>query len=625
MAPMTNYDMPLNDIVKKIKALDNKTKLEILMLLIKEGSKSITDISKELRINFSTAHKYLEQLENADIVKSKQVVKDRVKRVFFVKDFSIDLSPRSINDFNQSKPKQETGFNIITESGKLEFFDTKKFSKTYVEKGIPSDIIEDGLEYIDKRAYDGITILELKELFSDFIANRITILKDAVRTISEGLIQEKTYSKILLLYHNNYLESHMNGDLFITNLSKPKLLNFMHDLRGISIHGINGSTAKNISEYLNQVEQVINSTSKISYSTQAFDSFNYFVAPIASKNTTQDIKKALNTFIKNLEKTNTTFYIGLDLGIPKFFNEITPIYEEEYIKEKGTVKKYEDYQIDSIALTKLFLDILNKEKPQNITPVFKVWDKKFDSSILPSKNYFIANMLPDWQTKNASYVGNLNRFDYLWKRWMRTVRVGEVQNIVLNLPRLTAKAKNEKNFFELLDKKLDYILDCHFDIAEFAIGSFMRKNETNFESIQNRKWSYAQIDDSTYSISILGLNECIKILTDNKMQEDIGFAEKILKFCNNKIKTFSDAAIRIVLKEEQNPLIARRFYTIDSDKKINVKSYTSGILCDDMAASASLHKYLNGGHCIYSKKLNLKELFKTNFGLAYIGQNSSIS
>ena len=48
---MSKYDI-LISVAEKVKALDNDVKLKILALLVEEGSKSITDISKELGINF---------------------------------------------------------------------------------------------------------------------------------------------------------------------------------------------------------------------------------------------------------------------------------------------------------------------------------------------------------------------------------------------------------------------------------------------------------------------------------------------------------------------------------------------------------------------------------------------
>ncbi len=91
---MGKYDI-LTEVANKLQALDNDVKLKIIALLVEEGSKSITDISKELEINFSTAHKYLEQLEEAGLVTSKQVSENRLKRLFYVKDFGERSMPKS--------------------------------------------------------------------------------------------------------------------------------------------------------------------------------------------------------------------------------------------------------------------------------------------------------------------------------------------------------------------------------------------------------------------------------------------------------------------------------------------------------------------------------------------------
>ena len=74
-------------VASKLKALDNEVKINILKFLAEEGEKSITDISKSLDINFSTAHKYLEQLERAKFVHSSTVSKTRLKRLFKINNF----------------------------------------------------------------------------------------------------------------------------------------------------------------------------------------------------------------------------------------------------------------------------------------------------------------------------------------------------------------------------------------------------------------------------------------------------------------------------------------------------------------------------------------------------------
>src|SRR3990172_10555043 len=121
----------LNDIAKKIQALANPVKLNILSSLVESGSLSITDIAKKLNINFSTAHKYLEQLQAASLVTSKQISDNRLKRMFFVKDFNIELSPKSLfqKSSEANNEHKHNSFQILSENGELIEFNEDKFAQ----------------------------------------------------------------------------------------------------------------------------------------------------------------------------------------------------------------------------------------------------------------------------------------------------------------------------------------------------------------------------------------------------------------------------------------------------------------------------------------------------------------
>ena len=253
---MSKYDV-LVDVAKKISALDNDVKLKILALLIEEGSKSITDISKELDINFSTAHKYLEQLEAAALVASKEVSENRLKRLFTIKDFDIEISPKGISEMingkNGKKPSEtKKCLKVINEDGELAEFDEKLFAQKYLKRGMPQGTIVSALNATMEQAYDGITLLELRRTFRNELEKKIENVKSVFEQIGESDRHKRTFTHLLEMVHPEALEMHANGDIFIKNLSEPKLLNFVHDLRGIISHGIDEKPSENMQDLFKQ-------------------------------------------------------------------------------------------------------------------------------------------------------------------------------------------------------------------------------------------------------------------------------------------------------------------------------------------------------------------------------------
>ena len=71
--------------MKFIKALGKKDKLDIINLILLKGEKSITDVRNELKLSFSTSHKYLDELEKAGLLKSKIEKKGkRIKKLYSI-------------------------------------------------------------------------------------------------------------------------------------------------------------------------------------------------------------------------------------------------------------------------------------------------------------------------------------------------------------------------------------------------------------------------------------------------------------------------------------------------------------------------------------------------------------
>jgi predicted transcriptional regulator len=608
----------LADIANKIRALDNPVKLNILSLLVESGSLSITDISKKLNINFSTAHKYLEQLQAASLVTSKQIADNRLKRVFTIKNFNIELSPKSLfQKATEANNGTKAKFGLFDHNGQVMDFDEEKFSQKYLKRGMPRGTVQLALQEALKQAYNSMTLLELRFLFQDALQKKAENIQNVLVQIEEDRKHKKTFGYALCVEHPNALKQHADGDIFIRNMHKPLMLKFSHDIRNIYTHGgTKGTRAKNLKELLIQIESVIDAVSDYAKVSHILDSFNYLIAPVISKTLTAEDIAELRKFLTNLNSKELRFYIGLDMGIPEWAKEL-PTAHYYFLDEKKLIK-YADYEDIANAITKECIKFLTETKASKILPVFKVYDKKFDKSLIANiPTCLVANMLASWQGKAASYSTGA-RFDTRWKGWVRVGGVGEVQNITINLPRLASKTKDESKFFKELDALLTQIIDYFGVMAKFATGEFL-KYQITFDSALKGRWTCTHIEDSTYYISITGLDEAVYFLSGKKLVEDTKLAEKILKACEKVIATYNKMPIRIELKAEPDENIAKRFYNLDKDNNdIKVKKYSEGIECGDYLTSAKLQQFLLGGHCVSvpKKEFDFEAFAKVKGGLA---------
>lgn len=587
-----------DEIAAKLSVLDRPEKLKILALLAEEGQRSISAVSKELKIHFSTTHKYLEQLEKAGFVRSKNAKEDRLKRYFFINDFDVRVSPDSLSGVKQSEKVEKT-FKLLTDEGEEGYFDKKKFIQQYSEAGVPKIIIDLSTEYMLRHVYDGITILELRNLFKCAMRDLTKLIQDSTEKIEQQNIRKRTYVSLLNYLHPELITKHLEGDIFIQNLWKPRLFNFVHDIRGISQHGIDGTIAKTMKDLLYQLAKSIELAEGLGAKSHCLDSINYFLAPFWEGD-----RKDLENFLMSLK---TEVYIGIDLGEPKFARNIPVTFWGSGERKPG----YQEYNNTAWTIANEIINILQSKKTNNLKLVCKVWSKDYFDK-LPERGIYVANMYSEWQGENASYIGENARFDSGWRGWMASVRAGEVERIVLNLPRLAKRAKSINDFLEKLKSLLTEVIQAYAIIAELTHGAFFdgvwRKS-----SITSR-WKYVVVEHLQYALSIFGLNEVIEILSKKSLSENIDLGKQIMDVCLNTVEE-GCGPLRIVLAEENSPRIIQRFINLDK-VDVGIKNYSPGVSCDNFEVSALLHPYLKGGHCIRSDKNSLKLL--KDFGLAIL-------
>ena len=606
---MGKYDI-FETVAVKIKAVDNPIKLKILALLIEEGSKSITDISKDLDINFSTTHKYLEQLEAAGLVTSKQVSENRLKRLFYINDFDVQLSPSGISNLisatNKTPSKIKT-FKVINESGEFVEFDEKVFSQKYLKRGMPRGLISNALASILEKVYDGITIHELRESFKDELDKRMQNIIDVSKQVTVAESHKRTYKTVMKFFHPEALTEHANGDIFITNLDAPKLLNFVHDIRGIAIHGVDGKAPIKLEDLFEKIFYAIDFTSKLSSTMHSFDTFNFFIAPFANKMSDDKIRAELSKFFKRLSETNSKTYICLEMGLPEFLENL-PI--SFWTNKKSEV--YKNYIDTADNITKITKQLFELNKYQNLRIIIKLW-KKSDLSVWPTGTY-IANMMPKWQKDNSGFVGE-NRLNPKWKKWIGTNRAGVAQEIVINVPRLAYESASFNDFIYRLDIMTGKCCDYIENMAELTLGEFLRKKQTQLRSTQRVRWSYVSIEDCPYMISLTGVKDAIDFL-NKKFGSDKDSYEKILKNCDKLLGKRMKIPIRVLLKENVSEKLVNRFFYLDSKKYKNIKKpYTCGLGLN--IKDLSLQSYLWGGYRADIKKTDLKSL-PNEFGLIRI-------
>jgi ribonucleoside-triphosphate reductase len=261
--------------------------------------------------------------------------------------------------------------------------------------------------------------------------------------------------------------------------------------------------------------------------------------------------------------------------------------------------------------------------------------------LLESKfiNEFIENF-PNSKDESESiipsYLLNSHSKSYIFEnlKYPITKKVhnfGILQNISLNLPRYAFVSKDEDKFLELLSSQLSLcskILLKKFEIINKRITSRhlpLCGSKINGEAL-------FKLENQGLSISIVGLNEAIKFLTDFHLHENlesINLGKKILKNINEFCQELSKKHSKMfILSENISEKAIDRFSLLDSKNFTKEKSlvsnnnnYTNSVhfrgdvgidLVERVEIQGTFHEFIEAGAITY---ISLKELKNSEFTL----------
>jgi ribonucleoside-triphosphate reductase len=364
-------------------------------------------------------------------------------------------------------------------------------------------------------------------------------------------------------------DAHLSGSLHINNLGvwilKPS--EFAHDLRYLWKHGFQfgrpqqpiASTPppKSLEAALGTITNLLELVGKEVSGEQLLDYFNVFLAPFVKGVEADRIREQLRLFIINLNQTLTDsgqtlpISLGLETCIPDYLKEEKAIGPEG--KKTGS---YAEYSEETLRLASLILDIISEESKQK--PLFQPsLIVKLRSETINSKDadplLVLAHRLAEerglplfanlaWRKQtHASYSATGSRFDCDWKGdWeLDTLRMGSVDSVLVNLPRLTYECEgNTSKFYELLDEQLEMAVRA-LEIKYQTVKLRGKEGLLPFLTHKAADEQYARFENFTRIISFIGLSEAVESLGGTPVYSDAkstDLAEQIAKHVNDYVK-----------------------------------------------------------------------------------------
>jgi len=614
--------------LRVLKAASSSIRMQILNILLDKGPQSYTELMKILRLNptrdAGRFAYHLKYLLKADLIEPDVETKeyrltdlgrtmigfteDIQQRFFKRRKILVRTSRSAMEEFDRNKIVEslvkeanvpvDLAQKIARETeNRLLKFKTKYLTAPLIREIVNALLVEKGLEeYRHKLTRLGLPVFDVTQLIRSTGATSQSV--EAVhKAAGDAVIEEYTLLNVL---PRDIADAHLSGGLHLNNLGtwvlKPN--EFMHNLRiflqqGLSLGRMNSGEPsylppKSLEAALLTASNLLKIAATETSGEQALDFFNIFLAPFAQGLPEERIREGLRLFIFNLNQSlsNEGFPVGASLGleflVPGFLEE------KEAIGPGGRkMGFYADFVEESRRLASLLLEVMfedDKHKPVfNPSLIIKIRpevlkNKECEALLFKSHRLaaetglpYFANLCPKEQT-STSYTATGCRFATDWKGdWeLDTLQTGNIDNVIINLPRVAYEAEGRQTpFFRLLDEQLEMALRA-LEIKYRTIKQRARENLLPFLTQKADGDQYFRIENASRLVSFVGLNETIESFFDKGLDRDdetLDFAEKIVTYLSRNVQRYAKKPeTRASLAMVPNADAAKRLAELDAEK-----------------------------------------------------------
>jgi len=419
-------------------------------------------------------------------------------------------------------------------------------------------------------------------------------LVDQYLEIEDWRVKENSNMSYSLQGLNNYLSSTVIAKYWITRVYPPNIADahfsgaiHIHDLGVLGpycvgwdikdllisgfggVHGkIESTPAKHFRTALGQIVNFFYTLQGEAAGAQAFSNFDTYLAPFIHYDGLgqREVEQALQEFFFNRNvPTRVGFQtpftnITLDLDVPEFMVD-----EPVIVGGKMMDENYGSLEKEMETFNKAFAKVLSCGDAKGRVFTFPIptycitkdfnWDSPVSQEIFEiaakyGAPYFSNFVNSDMKPEDVRSMCCRLRIDNreLRKRgggfFGANPLTGSIGVVTLNLPRLGYLAKNEDEFFELLDALMEIAKDS-LEIKRKALEQFTENGLYPYSKryLRGVKETFGKYWKNHFStIGILGMNEAIQNLFGFSIasKEGLEFAVKTLNFIREKLSDFQE-------------------------------------------------------------------------------------
>ncbi|MCK4401484.1 anaerobic ribonucleoside-triphosphate reductase [bacterium] len=497
-----------------------------------------------------------------------------------------------------------SGLTQISTSLIRELVDNELFINGYKQK-------------LSKQQVLGMPIFDIEQLIfskSNENSNIAANNPEAINlTIAEGTLKQYALRKI---FSSDISEAHLKGIIHLHDLGYPtRVYCSSHSLEYLKKYGLELVNLDTSSAPASHARTLTGHLNTFLASMQAYYAgalgvgyINIFYAPyvvgMSEKEMRQEAQYLIFSSSQNaFSRGGQTLFLDFNIhtGIPGYLKNIKAIGPSgEY-----TGKTYAEYEPWAQKFAKAMMDVWRAgDKNGNIFAFPKmdlhISEETFNdpnqlelfkyACKIASENgtpYFVFDR--DEVTLSACCrLRTQIKDDYMIKH-PESMRFCGFQNVTINLPQAAYRAGrgNIDGIYKEIEHAMDLAMTAHIQKKKF-IASLMKDKTMPLWQIGKKAKDgrrYVDLDEATYIIGIIGLNECVQYLTGKELHEDdqtYRLGLKIISFMNLTTKKYEQKhGLRVALEESPAESAARRLAKVDMREYPESKDIVKGDMAQD--------------------------------------------
>jgi len=486
----------------------------------------------------------------------------------------------------------------------------KRITVNLIRELVNSELFSHGFtKKLEKQETIGMSFFELDKLIlnkSNENSNVSANNPEAINlSIAENALKQYALKKV---FSEQVSTAHLKGEIHLHDLGFiQRVYCSSHSLEYIKKYGLkslinlstDSSPAKHASTLTGHLNTFLASMQSYYAGALGIAYLNVFYAPYLVGMTYKQIKQQAQYLIFSLSQNafsrgNQTLFINLNihLNVPDYLKDTKAIGPGGVYK--GT---YKDYEKETKLFAKALLEVW-KEGDKNGQPFpFPICNLHIDKNTFEkdtdlfksaceatSENgcvYFVFDR--DAIVLSACCRLKTTLKDFSIFKHPESIRYCGFQNVTINLPQASYRANGDldKTIVEI-SKSMKIAMKAHLEKKKF-IEKLMSKPNLPLWQIGKKSDDgkpYVNLEEATYIIGIIGLNECVKKITGKELHESekaykIGL--KIISAMYLKTKEFKkETGLTVSLEESPAESCGLRLAKIDLKRFPESKEFIKG-------------------------------------------------